>query len=369
MATIAEQIKEIEDEIFKTQKNKATEHHLGKLKAKIAKLRDEQIKQQSAGGAGVSFAVRKSGNATIGLVGLPSVGKSTLLNKITNAKSEIGDYAFTTLDVVPGVMEYKGAKIQVLDLPGIIKGAAAGKGRGREILSVVRTVDLICLMVDAYDGKQLDVITKELWDVGLRLNQRPPGIIMAKTQRGGVNVATTVNLTKTDVEMVEDIAAEYRIINADIIIREDVDTDQLIDFFSENRIYVPAIVVMSKADLTDKNVLTSLKKRYECEGFDTIAISAQTEAGIENLKDALYGTLEFIRIYLKPRGGKPDFNEPLVVKSGSDVGMICNTLHRDFYRKFRYATVSGPSSKFPDQRVGLEHTLLDGDVLTIIVRK
>ena len=88
MGTIADQIKEIEAEIFKTQKNKATEFHIGKLKAKIAALRAQQEKQASmGGGGGLSFAVKKSGNATVGLVGLPSVGKSTILNALTGQQT------------------------------------------------------------------------------------------------------------------------------------------------------------------------------------------------------------------------------------------------------------------------------------------
>ena len=133
MATIKEQIEMIRAEIDKTQKNKATNAHIGKLKAKIAqlKLKEEKAAAHSkASGGGKGFEVKKSGDATVSLVGFPSVGKSTLISKVTDAHSEAGGYAFTTLTCIPGVMEHRGAKIQILDLPGLIKGAAEGKGRG-----------------------------------------------------------------------------------------------------------------------------------------------------------------------------------------------------------------------------------------------
>lgn len=92
----------------------------------------------SGGGAG--FDVSKSGDARIALVGFPSVGKSTFLSKITKTKSEVAAYSFTTLTAIPGVLEYGGAEIQVLDLPGIIEGAAEGKGRGRQVISAAKVI-------------------------------------------------------------------------------------------------------------------------------------------------------------------------------------------------------------------------------------
>ena len=71
-------------------------------------------------------------------MGFPSVGKSTFLSKITKTKSEVAAYSFTTLTAIPGVLEYGGAEIQVLDLPGIIEGAAEGKGRGRQVISAAK---------------------------------------------------------------------------------------------------------------------------------------------------------------------------------------------------------------------------------------
>ncbi|MEC7544524.1 MAG: TGS domain-containing protein, partial [Candidatus Thermoplasmatota archaeon] len=74
-------------------------------------------------------------------------------------------------------------------------------------------------------------------------------------------------------------------------------------------------------------------------------------------------------VFLKPQGEDADMVEPLIIKDTSTVRHVCEKLHRDFVRKFRYARVKGPSAKFDWQRVGLDHLLKDGDVLSIIVRR
>ena len=110
------------------------------LYRKLARLRAQLLEPGpgAGGAAGTGFDVSKSGDARIALVGFPSVGKSTFLSKVTKTKSEVAAYSFTTLTAIPGVLEYGGAEIQVLDLPGIIEGAAEGKGRGRQVISAAK---------------------------------------------------------------------------------------------------------------------------------------------------------------------------------------------------------------------------------------
>ena len=100
---ITQKILDIENEMARTQKNKATEGHLGLLKAKLAKLRREQVDSvmRTGGSKGEGFDVIKSGDARIGLIGFPSVGKSTLLTKLTDTYSEIQEREFTILTCIP----------------------------------------------------------------------------------------------------------------------------------------------------------------------------------------------------------------------------------------------------------------------------
>lgn len=144
---------------------------------KLARLRAQLLEPGpgAGGGGGSGFDVSKSGDARIALVGFPSVGKSTFLSKVTKTKSEVASYSFTTLTAIPGVLEYGGAEIQLLDLPGIIEGASEGKGRGRQVISAAKTSDLILMVLDATKkAEQRALLEAELEAVGIRLNRQPP---------------------------------------------------------------------------------------------------------------------------------------------------------------------------------------------------
>jgi hypothetical protein len=364
MVSIEERIKEIREEIRNTPYNKATQHHIGKLKAKLARLIDES-QRKKVSKKGKTYGAKKSGDATVVLAGFPSVGKSTLLNKLTNAESRVAEYDFTTLKVIPGILEYKGAKIQILDVPGLIHGASSGKGRGKEVLSVIRNADLLLILIDVFNLQQLDVINKELYEAGVRLNEKPPDVKILKKNRGGVEISSTVELTKIGEDTIKAVLSEYRIHNADVLIREDVTIEQLIDAVIGNRIYIPSIVALNKIDLVKEDYLE--KVQSQLKGY--IPISADKNTNLEKLKEAIFERLNFIRVYLKPQGGEVDLKEPIIVPGSTTVGGVCSRIHRDFKSKFRYAQIWGKSVRFKGQRVGLEHVLVDEDVLSIIVRK
>ena len=357
--TIEEEISAIQEEIDKTQKNKATEHHIGRLKAKIARLKDDLIKQaMSKGGGAGGYSVKKSGDATVTLVGFPSVGKSTLINKLTDAHSEVGAYEFTTLDVIPGVMEYKDAKIQVLDLPGLVKGAAAGRGQGREVISVIRGCDLILLLIDVFNYQQMAVLEKELYDAGIRINQRPPDVTVTRTVKGGVIVSSTVELS-IDHETIKTILGEYKIHNALVNIREDITSDQLIDVVRGNRVYIPAIMVLNKIDLADKEHMETCPtpSRFGRPG---------TRPG--RATEAIYDPLGFINIYLKPQGEPADMDEPMIMRAGCTVGDVCD---RSTRTSAGNSATPGSGATRPSMpaNVWVSTTAVEGDLLTLIIKK
>ncbi len=360
---VPEKIRAIEEEMKRTQVHKHTEHHLGLLKAKLAKLRAEQEHSQGSKQGGVGFELKKGGDCTAVLIGLPSVGKSTILNRLTNAKSKVATYAFTTLTVVPGLLEYQGARIQILDLPGIISGAATGTGRGKRVLSVAKNADLILLVLDVFLPDQLSVLKKELYEMGIRLNTQPPNVTINQSSQGGLGITTTCNLTHLTESTARAILNIYKINHGNVIIREDITDDQLIDLVAGNRRYVPSITVLNKIDLVSSKYVAEARKRI---GEDLVPISADQNVNLDKLREAVYDRLRLIKVYLKPRSGSPDFEEPLIVTAGSTISDVCQKIHRKFAGEAKYALVSGTSVRFSPQRVGMDHVVQDRDIVTIV---
>ncbi|KAH3675118.1 hypothetical protein WICMUC_002774 [Wickerhamomyces mucosus] len=364
--TTVEKIKSIEDEMAKTQKNKATEYHLGQLKAKLARLKRELLTPTggSGGGAGVGFDIARTGVASVGFVGFPSVGKSTLLSKLTGTHSEAAAYEFTTLTTVPGVIRYKGAKIQMLDLPGIIEGAKDGRGRGKQVIAVARTCNLIFIVLDV--NKPLahkQIIEKELDGFGIRINKSPPDIIIKKKEKGGISITNTVPLTHIDKDEIRAVMSEYRINSADIAFRCDATVDDLIDTLeASQRKYIPAIYVLNKIDSFSIEELQLLNRVP-----NAVAISSGKEWNLDELLEVMWDRLNLVRVYTKPKGKLPDFNEPIVLKSDRcTVKDFCNQIHKSLVDDFRNAVVFGSSVKHQPQFVGLDHVLEDEDVVTIL---
>ncbi|KAG2348785.1 developmentally regulated GTP binding protein 1 [Suillus weaverae] len=363
--TTVQKIKEIEDEMA-TQKNKATSYHLGQLKAKLAKLRRELISPSGGGGGGpgIGFDVARTGVASVGFVGFPSVGKSTLMSKLTGTHSEVSEIDFTTLTTVPGTLKVHGAPIQILDLPGIIEGANDGRGRGRQVIAVARTCNLIFIVLDVLkplgDKK---IIEGELEGFGIRLNKKPPAILVRKKDKGGIAITNTVPLTNIDQEEIKAVLSEYKLSNVDVTIRQpNMTADDLVDVIEGNRVYIPALYVLNKIDAISIEELDLLYKIPH-----SVPISSREWLNIDELLEKMWDALELVRVYTKPRGQSPDYSAPVVLRRGRcSVEDFCNAIHKEIAKQMKYAIVWGASAKHSrGQKVGLDHILEDEDVVHI----
>ncbi|KAI9166715.1 Ribosome-interacting GTPase 1 [Paramyrothecium foliicola] len=374
MSTTVDKIKEIEAEMAKTQKNKATSYHLGQLKAKLAKLKRELLTPTGGGGGGgAGFDVARTGVASIGFIGFPSVGKSTLMSRLTGQHSEAAAYEFTTLTSVPGQVVYNdegrpadtiaivtGAPLQIIDLPGIIEGAKDGRGRGRQVIAVAKTCHLIFIVLDV--NKPLTdkrVIEGELEGFGIRINKEPPNITFKKKDKGGLNITSTVPLTHIDHDEIKAVMSEYRINSADITIRCDATVDDLIDVLeAKSRSYIPVVYCLNKIDSISIEELDLL---YRIP--NAVPISSEHGWNVDELMEAMWEKLSLKRVYTKPKGKQPDYSAPVVLRASKcTVEDFCNAIHRTIVEQFKTAIVYGKSVKHQPQRVGLGHELDDEDV-------
>ncbi|KAF9685285.1 hypothetical protein SADUNF_Sadunf03G0038700 [Salix dunnii] len=374
---IIEKIKEIEAEMARTQKNKATEYHLGQLKAKIAKLRTQLLEPpKGSSGAGDGFEVTKFGHGRVALIGFPSVGKSTLLTMLTGTHSEAASYEFTTLTCIPGIIHYNDTKIQLLDLPGIIEGASEGKGRGRQVIAVSKSSDIVLMVLDASkvsvylysvlavnpcesEGHR-QILTRELEAVGLRLNKRPPQIYFKKKKTGGISFNSTLPLTHIDEKLCYQILHEYKIHNAEVLFREDATVDDLIDVIEGNRKYMKCIYVYNKIDVIG------------IDDVDKLARQPNSVLNFDRLLAKVWEAMGLVRVYTKPQGQQPDFSDPVVLsadRGGCSVEDFCNHIHRNLIKDVKYVLVWGTSARHYPQHCGLGHVLQDEDVVQIVKKK
>jgi ribosome-interacting GTPase 1 len=236
------------------------------------------------------------------------------------------------------MMQYKGAKIQILDMPGIIEGASSGRGLGKRVLSVARSADLVLLILDVFQPQHIALLKRELSEIGIKVDQRPPDVLIEKTETGGISINFQTK-SRISESLARDILRVYGVHNCRLTIREpNLTDDQLIDLLAGNRVYVPSIVVLNKIDLIDDTLLTQIRRTMGNN---------------------------FIRVFLKPKGQDADLVEPLIVRSDSTISDVCTKIRRTMTTDFRYAQVWGNSVKFGAQKVGLEHRLVDGDIVSI----
>lgn len=361
-ANDSEKSRYLEEYISSIPKHKGTEKERGNLKRKLALLRETMAKKTKAGG-GKEINVRKQGAAQIVFAGFPNAGKSSLLCEITNADVKVSNYAFTTTEPNVGMLELDNVSLQLVDLPGLITGAAKNKGMGKRFLTVMRNADIIAFFL-AMDDKPLDRLDKLLHEfevAGIRLNQERPDVRVKKKERGGINLLGEHLLT-CDKKDAIDTCRDFGITNADVRINRRMGLEEFVDSIDISTVWKKAFVILNKIDISKshdvKRIVRLIKARYN---LPTITVSVTDKRNLERLKQGIWEVSGLMRVYTIT---SPD-KDPLVIPQGSTILKAAIGIHSDFAKKFKFARVWGKSVKYDGQRVGKAHVLAEGDIFEL----
>ncbi len=165
--TIPAKLEALQEMLSTVPKHKGTENLRVEIKQKISKLKALLAKEkQQRKGKGFQIGVKKEGAAQVILIGKTNSGKSYVLSKLTNAKPLIADYEFSTKLPEVGTMDYKGIKIQVVEIPAIVEDFV-DKGKGPLYLGIIRTADLV-IVVDRDSSKNFIVSELEKGGVNFK---------------------------------------------------------------------------------------------------------------------------------------------------------------------------------------------------------
>ncbi|MHA1916798.1 MAG: GTPase [Candidatus Ranarchaeia archaeon] len=370
--TLEEKIRTLQDYLSKIPKHKGTGKLRLKLRGTLAKFEGEvekraKHKKMIASGGKSPWSIEKQETGLVILVGLPNSGKSHLLNQITGANSEVGEYEFTTNLPVIGATKYEDVILSIVDLPSIVKGSADGRSNGRRIFGVVRTATLIVLVCDlSKEISNIEIILEEFEKSRIKLNEEKPKVRIEKTGMGGIHVFGRQKYVG-DIEELKDLLRGSGITNGVIHIHEEIDLEGIIDLLDPKLIRKKAIIVGSKGDLSStKEKFDLLVSKYK-KRFPIVGISITKNKGFNELRKTLFDNLDIIRVYTKEPGNEPT-SDPLILKHGSTVRDICNSIHKTFVQNFKYAKIFGKSVKFDRTKVGLDHVVKDKDVVELKIK-
>jgi len=350
-------------------KHKGTDRLCAQVRRQMSQLRQdiEDRRRAAKRSTGLAYFVEKAGAAQVAIIGPTNAGRSSLLKAVTNASVDVASWPFTTCVPTPGMLPYQDIQFQLVEAPPIVEGSSEGRADGFQVLSIARNADGLIIVVDLTDdpGGNLLMVRGELENSRV-LTAEPDGEVEV-TRRGygsDIQFIWEGALEGCTHKEVVDLLQEYKVRSALVRIRGKVTLDAVEDAMFGNAVYRPTLVVANKTDLVDdERVIESV-----CEAarpVEVLAVSAEKTEGLgELLGSKLFDLLGIVRVYTKQPGGEPS-REPIVARRGLTVGELAKMIHSDFYERFRYARLWGPSAKFDSERVGLDRELSDGDVVQL----
>lgn len=303
-----EKIACLEEMLSIIPKHKGTDHIRADYRRQISKLKNE-AKTQKGGSIHVSaYRINKEGAGQIVVLGTTNVGKSTLLNALTNATPEVAETPYTTWKPTPGMMLVDNVQIQLIDTPPLDREYLEP-----ELIDLIRRADLVLLMLD--------------------LQTHPD----------------------QQLEQAIEILKQNMIVPA-----------HMKDLFPEDQYmwYVPLIVLANKCDDESLDEICQVFLELLEDEWPIISASAETGRNLDKLKQAIFESLDLVRVYSQAPGEEADFTQPVVLKKGATLEDFSKEIHKDFYEKLKFAKVWG-STAFDGQMVQRDYILQDGDVIEL----
>jgi hypothetical protein len=303
-----EKIACLEEMLSIIPKHKGTDHIRADYRRQISKLRTSS-RTQKGGSIHVSaFRIDKEGPGQVVVLGPTNVGKSALVDKLTNATPEVSPAPYTTWNPTPGMMQVDNVQIQLIDTPPLDREYLEP-----ELIDLIRRADLVLLMLDlqTHPDQQLESIVEIL---------RQNRIIPAHMKEGYTG--------------------------------------------DEYAWFVPVIVLTNKCDDESLDEICQIFQELLEDDWPILSISAETGRNLEQLKQAVFDSLDILRVYSKPPGEEADFSKPVVMKKGSTLEDFTKEIHKDFHEKLKFAKVWG-STTFDGQMVQRDYELQEGDVVEL----
>jgi ribosome-interacting GTPase 1 len=293
-------------------KHKGTDKLQAELKAKISKAKQETEHAKKVGKKGHHGPhIQRQGAGRAIMLGGANVGKSQLLARMTRAMPEIAPYPFTTREPQPGMMPWEDVMVQLIDTPPITADVFDAN-----LLGLIRGSDLALLMFDAAADDGIDALQAVLD----RLNQ-----------------------TKT------------RLAKESFLDEEDVGLS-----------FTETFLIYNKMDLPGAEERIALLKEFCPLDFREFRISAEHGTGLEDLRDAIYKSLDVVRVYTKlPTKKEADFDKPFTLKRGGTLLDVAELVHRDMAANFKYARVWGTAVLAPGTQMKGDYVIHDKDVVEI----
>jgi hypothetical protein len=362
--SLEEKLRKLQEFYSLMPKHKGTEKLEKFVKRRMSELRDEIERQKAAKSKRGGFAVEKRGAAQMVLIGFTNSGRSTVLSKLTNATPLISPYPFTTVEKPEeGMMEFKGAQIQVVEAPPIVP--EGGKLTNLAI-SLSYNSDMLGIVVDGRinPADQLNEIAAilERYNISLKKPRGTVRIIRSKAAPG-IIVKNRGRILDGGEYDVKKILENYGIRQAWVEIEGEVSLSDVEESVLSEKKYKPFILFVTHADdeLAEENI-KALRKL----GALVIPIGLSSEVDREFLGEYTLKELNLIRVYTKSKAEKGFSERALVVRRGTTAREVARIIHKDLYENFKYAKVWSRRLPYSPMRVGPDFELEDGDAIEII---